>query len=193
LRLWKCIFSSALTTYSSKVFSGMIRKASEEKFSYVVIQKIAKSKQLSSPREKTVKKPIGIGRGGASSLHSLNEPAERCDPWTSPVAVDATPARPASSGPPTGPAAEKDPSPLTVLNRFAEVEADELPQLLDALIDEVSTCKYYSFSRFVLNYSSQQVDWPAYNPVLHREEWSRIIRCSSHSFIRIYCTYPIGG
>lgn len=133
--MWTCILSFVLTIYSSKVFSGMIRKASEEKFSYVVIQKISKSKQLSSPQEKTIRKPIGIGRGGASSLHSPNEPTERCDPWTSPVPVDALPP---SSGPSTGPAAEKDPSPLTVLNRFAEVEAEELPQLLDALIDEVS-------------------------------------------------------
>jgi hypothetical protein len=124
----------------------MVRQASEEKFSYVIIQKRPKPLESIQLKKSKVKKQTIKSEIGSINTTSTNSFGR----WTDDKANITQ---------------NVDPTPLAVLNRFVEVEDDDLPALVDSLLDEV--------------------DWEEYNPPLYRREWGRILRfLSSYFFVR---------
>lgn len=113
--------TGAWCSFSQRVHSGMIRKASEEKFSYAVMQKrVVGEVSLASSRARS--SVWGKGKGGASKDHLA-------DLWISPTATGNT-----GSALTDG---ERDPTPLRVLERFMEADEEAIPSLVDELVDEV--------------------------------------------------------
>lgn len=106
----RCPLSNgAQCNFSQKVLSGMIRKGSEEKFSYVVIQKVLAS-------EKKINKDVS---------HS-----NMIDPW-----ISQSFAQIHSS---TKQQHQRHPSPQEVLSQYLKCETyEELDKVTDKLIDEV--------------------------------------------------------
>lgn len=90
----------------------MIRKESQEKFSYVVLQKrprLSLGKVTPKPTQK--------------SLDSFGT-------WTQPLSqVEMVKAAPGAKA--------VDPTPLKVLERFVDVDEEEIQEVVDKLIDEV--------------------------------------------------------
>eukprot|EP01034_Spumella_vulgaris_P021904 gene21904-27981_t len=160
-------------SFSQKVYSGMIRKASEEKFSYVVIQK--RPKPLAAPTAVDGKKkknaPVSVPfqpklfkepKNHKAIREGVEEPpapfvekksVDSFDYWTAPGAVTVL-----SSSGSSGEQQQQrtDPTPLNVLKRFSGIKKDDVQEVVDVLLDEV--------------------DWDEYNPPLHREEYGRIVR-----------------
>ncbi len=140
----------------------MIRKASEEKFSYLIIQKRPKpakaavpAKKQQPPAKAAEKK---VAKGGKSEVAELVVPAKR-DPislgsWTSTAALSEADRQRMGESDSLGNAPH--PTPLNVLKRFVDVGPDEAQEVVDALLTEV--------------------DWDEYAPPLRREEYGRILR-----------------
>ena len=107
-----------------QVYSGVIRKSSEEKFSYVIIQKRPKPGVLA---------PAGGSSSTGNRARNAGAVKEALSAsfgqW-----LDRSPAP--SSSAPAG--EEVHPSPLAVLERFLDAPDEEAPQIVDQLIDEVS-------------------------------------------------------
>jgi SAM-dependent methyltransferase len=107
----------AWCSFSQRVHSGMIRKASEEKFSYVVLQKrVVGEVPLATSRTK-------------KSMWDKNSKDHLADLWIAPGETGNT-----GSGLTDG---ERDPTPLRVLERFMDADEEALPGLVDELVDKV--------------------------------------------------------
>lgn len=135
----------------------MIRKSSEEKYSYVVIQKRPKlTKKLAASKKVVKVRDFGRWTDMTGPQRQLTE----------------------SKSPTTAIFKEEvHPTPLQVFDRFAGVrEKEDMVQLLDQLLDEVRLLpnNYFVAISFLISY--HKVDWPLYNPPLYRQEWSRILR-----------------
>lgn len=101
----------------------MVRKASEEKFSYVVIQKRPKHVPQKQPAKKT--KIVPLKKIAEEAKNKVV--AKDFGLWTEQTALATNPS-----------SDEVHPTPIQVLERFALVrERDDVIQLLDKLIDEV--------------------------------------------------------
>lgn len=114
------------------MYSGVIRKASEEKFSYVIIQK--RPKPSAATTSTTASTSTGNKRAAATtSTTTAATPAASYGKWVEspPVPTYASLAEAAQGGD------SPDPTPLTVLERFLGVENEVVPKLVDQLIDEV--------------------------------------------------------
>jgi hypothetical protein len=116
-----------------QVYSGVIRKASEEKFSYVIIQKRPKASATTSTTASARNTTATTSKRTASSYGKWVE--------SPPAPTYATLAEAAKGGD------SPDPTPLTVLERFLGVENEVVPKLVDELIDEVSVFTHLSHSR----------------------------------------------
>lgn len=148
-------------SFSQKVFSGMIRKAHEEKFSYVVIQKRSLnsydarySGRKSKLRERDTKTKVEV------------------DVWTKDRNVEPTVAAEFSRGrhaqSNTGgrgrgsfdvspaPLVQLHRTPVQILQEFMNTPAKRLSAMVDKLVDEI--------------------DWLEYTPPLYRSEYGRILR-----------------
>lgn len=124
------------------MYSGVIRKSSEEKYSYVILQKRPKGLALASfPTEAGDSSRGGSkGKGPSKSLpQSQQQQLFNFGKWVTPAPVSA----PASAGPegarhlPAATEAASDPTPLAVLERFVGAAPKQVPRLVDQLIDEV--------------------------------------------------------
>lgn len=144
-------------SFSQKVFSGMIRKAHEEKFSYVVIQK--RSLNSYDARYSGRKTKVRDGKAVAE-----------VDVWTKDRSVDPTVAAEFSRGRHAGnvtggsrgsfdmstPRVQLHRTPVQILQQFMTTPAKRLSALVDQLVDEI--------------------DWAEYTPPLYRSEYGRILR-----------------
>lgn len=90
----------------------MIRKDSQEKFSYVILQK--------RPRHST-----HTSSSSSSLSVSAVDPKKHFGVWTE----ESSKVDEAAKG--------QDPSPLNVLQRFVDVEEEDVQEVVDKLIDEV--------------------------------------------------------
>lgn len=116
-------------SFSQKVYSGMIRKASEEKFSYVVIQK----RQVNSyeiPDQPTFlnSKPY---KADSKMELDLKSKLGLLDNWTIP-----------SSEISKKTINDSDPTPLVVLQKFLDCESGDIEPLVEKLLDEVDWEEY---------------------------------------------------
>ena len=106
-----------------QVYSGLVRKASEEKFSYVVIQKRPKQIQQKQPAKKSKIVPLKKMAEDANNKVVTKD----FGLWTEQTALATNPSQD-----------EAHPTTMQVLERFASVrEREDVMQLLDKLIDEV--------------------------------------------------------
>ena len=113
----------AWCSFSQRVHSPIVRKAGEEKFSYVVIQRAMKSTTANT--------------NSAESIGSALD-------WV----VDSE----ISGDPAVMERRNSNPTPLQVLRDAARTPKGKEPEVL------------------------QSVDWDSYEPMLRREEWSRVLR-----------------
>jgi hypothetical protein len=137
-----------------QVFSGMIRKSSEEKFSYMVIQKRPKpvvagekkkkgaapvSNQARLFKDPKNHKAIRDGTVVAAPPFVDKKPIEFFGNWTIPMPVVDTPSSSSSSSSADNAldGRRTDPTPLAVLKRFAGIDKDDVQDVVDQLIDEV--------------------------------------------------------
>jgi ribosomal protein RSM22 (predicted rRNA methylase) len=116
-------------SFSQKVYSGMIRKASEEKFSYVVIQK----RQVNSseiPNQSTFinSKPY---KADSKMELDLKSKLGLLDNWTIPSSQISEKS-----------INESDPTPLVVLQKFLDSDSENIEPLIDNLLDEVDWEEY---------------------------------------------------
>ena len=119
-----------------QAYSGVIRKASEEKFSYVVIQKLPK-------QASTEEANLSASDRAAASLASAGTWLQPSPSRASNMPAAATMGTASGSVPAGGDRGQdvgegRDPTPLDVLERFMTTSRQQLPRLLDDLIDEVS-------------------------------------------------------
>jgi ribosomal protein RSM22 (predicted rRNA methylase) len=146
-------------SFSQKVYSSMIRKGSEEKFSYVIIQK-----RLKNSRKKEGDKDKDNNSNSDSNITNNNSSLWFAKPPS--VATHSSSGKSAKESSSTASAQAGDssefPTPLQVLKRLVDPEVDtrgeyeDRKEILDKLVDEV--------------------DWDEYQPVLYREEWGRVLR-----------------
>lgn len=117
-------------SFSQKAVGGMIRKGSEEKYSYVVIQKVLVNDELSKDNWTKSLHTHNETKTGANKNNSIEQAAQ---------------------------SENNDQSPREILMRFQKCqEYSEAEVLMDKLLDEI--------------------DWDEYNPLMQRNEWSRVIR-----------------
>eukprot|EP01032_Pedospumella_encystans_P018347 gene18347-20890_t len=154
-------------SFSQKVYSGVIRKASEEKFSYLVMQKRPKNSAANFVTTVNAKKgskkndPHSAAR--STIFGTVQKQRGKWGGW-----LESTPyegdghsnsnlAEEAGDSPAALLDAVRNPTPLSVLQRFMETRnPTEVTDLVDTFIDEV--------------------DWEEYDPPLYREEWGRLVR-----------------
>ncbi len=134
--------SGSWCSFSQKVYGGMIRKDSEEKFSYVVIQK----------RPKPVPAAVVVDGARASKVRKSKKDDEAFTPalavkaapesygnWTSKAALgeSANTINKNYNSNEKVDAQRQQPTPLQVLERFVGVEEEDVPDLVDQLLEEV--------------------------------------------------------
>jgi ribosomal protein RSM22 (predicted rRNA methylase) len=169
-------------SFSQRVKSSFIRIGAEEKFSYVVMQKVMKKERslIDGPLAYKENEPESLFGSLPDASKSLgirqsyaNAPAEQQaaaarkmsrENWTTPhdwthtedeldLLMD------------TDAYEERDPTPLEILHRFGRLmdgatNAKVINRRADILLDEIR----------------EEMDWEDYNPPMYRQEWSRIIR-----------------
>lgn len=123
-------------SFSQKVHSGMIRKAQEEKFSYVVIQKRALNQyDKQYPGGVDSKRKYGRGNPVSKSKSEPNAEKFSVDVWSQDRKVEASSNDPDEAVHPT---------PVEILNKFMHTPLKKIDSLVETLIDEVRCVKVFS-------------------------------------------------